>query len=812
MLIPPFAEGFLMLHIRLLTLLAAGCSVLTVSAFLAAAEKPADGAKKPAEETIDILAGHSAHGEAFNEGARQKAYLMGGTGNITFPVTTSSSLVQRFINQGVGQLHGFWYFEAERSFRQAAALDPNCAIAYWGMAMANKNNAKRSQGFMKKAMERKSHTSDHEQMYLVALNDYINAKGSQRGKRGRALAAAFGRIAKKYPNDLEAKAFQGLFYYLTRSSKPTLKYEDVDKLLREVLAVNPLHPCHHYRIHLWDYKDAKRALNSAALCGQSAPAIAHMWHMPGHIYSRLKRYQDAVWQQEASARVDHAHMIRDQVLPDQIHNFAHNNEWLIRNLIYVGRAHDAIDLAKNMTELPRHPKYNTLSRRGSTTYGRMRLFQVLSEYELWDDLIALSQTPYLEPTSKSSEQANRLRHLGRAYFGKGNIKKGSEILAQVALRLKSEQQAKAAALSKAAADFRRKKGAAIALKPGQKPVRSRIADRQLKTTLRNAGRSFDTKIRVLQGAVNEFQGRKAIAAGKFKVGLALLKKASGISQMDIARIQLKSDDKAGAEKTLTNYVKSHNNEVLPLANLVTVLWNAGKQDEAKKQFALLRTVGGQADLDVPALSRLTPIAAELQWPKDWRTPPQHPADFGNRPNLDDLGPFRWHPFRAVDWSLKDFNGKVHSLKDYRGRPVVVIFYLGYGCLHCAEQLEAFAPKTDAFRKAGYELIAISSDNMQELKKSHDNYKKGKFPFPLVSDAKLDIFKKYRCFDDFEGFELHGTFVIDGNGNVRWQDVSYEPFMDPDFVLKEANRLLGQTAVSTAARKRTPSATASASAR
>ncbi|GIS61999.1 MAG: hypothetical protein CM1200mP2_42240 [Planctomycetaceae bacterium] len=61
---------------------------------------------------------------------------MGGTGNVTFPATCSKPIVQKFINQGLGQLHGFWFFEAERSFWQAAAIDPECAIAYWGMAMA----------------------------------------------------------------------------------------------------------------------------------------------------------------------------------------------------------------------------------------------------------------------------------------------------------------------------------------------------------------------------------------------------------------------------------------------------------------------------------------------------------------------------------------------------------------------------------------------------------------------------------------------------------------------------------------------------
>jgi len=101
----------------------------------------------------------------------------------------------------------------------------------------------------------------------------------------------------------------------------------------------------------------------------------------------------------------------------------------------------------------------------------------------------------------------------------------------------------------------------------------------------------------------------------------------------------------------------------------------------------------------------------------------------------------------------------------------------------------------AYEKAGINLIAISTDSPGDLQKSHDNYKnKTPFPFPLVSDNKLEIFKKYRAFDDFENIPLHGTFLIDGQGRVRWQDISYEPFMNPNFLLKEAMRLLGQTKI------------------
>src|SRR4029453_4690878 len=117
----------------------------------AAEAKPAESAKpadpaKPAEGVTQAgpLPGQSHHGEVFNEGPRQRAYLMAGMPTINFPATSKVPEVQAFINQGVGQIHGFWSYEAGRSFRHAAMLDKECGIAYWGMAMANIDNPDRA--------------------------------------------------------------------------------------------------------------------------------------------------------------------------------------------------------------------------------------------------------------------------------------------------------------------------------------------------------------------------------------------------------------------------------------------------------------------------------------------------------------------------------------------------------------------------------------------------------------------------------------------------------------------------------------------
>ncbi|HEY5313890.1 MAG TPA: alkyl hydroperoxide reductase, partial [Pirellulales bacterium] len=297
----------------------------------AAAPKPPAGNAAPAAEKAPPPAGHSLHGEAFDQGPRQAAYLMGGTGNVSFAISSRVPKVQEFFNQGVGQLHGFWYFEAERSFRQASALDPASPMPYWGMAMANVNNAKRARGFIAEAVKRKAAANPRERLWIQALDEYYHAPKGQEAdeKARRQYVRRLENIVQEY-NDLEAKAFLiGKIWENSSHGIPIGSHEAVDALIREVLAANPQHPVHHYRIHLWDNEKPARALESAAKCGPAAPAIAHMWHMPGHTYSKLTRYADAAWQQEASSRVDHAYMMHDFVLPDQIHNYAHNEEWLI---------------------------------------------------------------------------------------------------------------------------------------------------------------------------------------------------------------------------------------------------------------------------------------------------------------------------------------------------------------------------------------------------------------------------------------------------------------------------------------------------
>ena len=376
--------------------------------------------------------------------AKEKAITIDGTGNVSFPVTTSWSTGQQMFNQGIGQLHGFWYYEAERTFRQIAAEDPNCAMAYWGMSMANWENTKRSKGFITKAVELKDKVSERERLYISAQESFLADEPKDVKKRRQKLIEDIENIIHEYPDDLEAKAILVVrLWQFSHRGIPIGSRESVDAMMQQIFKENPLHPAHHFRIHLWDGKKPVRALSSAAVLHQTAPSIAHMWHMSGHIYSKLKRYAESAYHQEASARIDHNKQSEFRVLPDTIHNYAHNNEWLIRNWHYVGKVNDSILMSKGLIDNPQHPKLNHYGKGySSSAFGRKRLVETLEQFEQWDKILELSKTHYLEATENEKLQAERLLVIGRTHFEKQDPNSLNNILDQINERVSKYEEIK----------------------------------------------------------------------------------------------------------------------------------------------------------------------------------------------------------------------------------------------------------------------------------------------------------------------------------------------------------------------------------
>ncbi|MGA2257748.1 MAG: redoxin domain-containing protein [Thermoguttaceae bacterium] len=141
--------------------------------------------------------------------------------------------------------------------------------------------------------------------------------------------------------------------------------------------------------------------------------------------------------------------------------------------------------------------------------------------------------------------------------------------------------------------------------------------------------------------------------------------------------------------------------------------------------------------------------------------------------------------RFPDFDLTDPLGKNWRLRDYAGSPVVVVLFRGFGCLHCAQQLQELARQNGRFAELGVRIIAVSSDELTVLSASFKSYAANKsapvIPFPIVADGRLELFQKAGCLSDHP---LHGTFLLDDKGIVQWSTAGETPYMDIDSLFAE----------------------------
>lgn len=157
--------------------------VLTLATAVNAEEK---SKLSPSEKQVPTL-GHSAHGPAFDTGPREKPWVMDGIGTSHFPITTRTPEVQMWFDQGNTLLHSFWSYEAERAFRWCLKLDPECAMAYWGLA-----RAKPAWGtvFLKEASKRKERVTERERLYIEAWEALFGSDLPFPGAFGRQTGEA----------------------------------------------------------------------------------------------------------------------------------------------------------------------------------------------------------------------------------------------------------------------------------------------------------------------------------------------------------------------------------------------------------------------------------------------------------------------------------------------------------------------------------------------------------------------------------------------------------------------------------------------
>jgi tetratricopeptide (TPR) repeat protein len=256
-----------------------------------------------------------------------KEPLYDGLGSYSRKITTNSTEAQRYFDQGLGFLHGFNHRAAVRAFQQAAELDPECAMAHWGVALAcgpHINSiaipppaAELAWKELELAQRNAGNASPVERALIGALaKRYANPQPEDRSGLDRAYADAMREVWKEYPKDpdvgaLFAEAMMNLrpWDQWTPDGKPQPGTDEIIATLDAVLKLNPNHPlANHLYIHAVEASpNPERAMAAADRLRNLQPGLAHNVHMPSHIDIRTGQWLKAVDTNEKAVEADHQH-------------------------------------------------------------------------------------------------------------------------------------------------------------------------------------------------------------------------------------------------------------------------------------------------------------------------------------------------------------------------------------------------------------------------------------------------------------------------------------------------------------------------
>jgi tetratricopeptide (TPR) repeat protein len=329
-------------------------------------------------------------------------------GSHVFPVTTTSERAQRFVSQGLNLSYAFNHAEAGRAFREAARLDPDCAMAYWGQALVlgpNINAAMDAKDeptahvLAQKAVALKSKASPREQALIDALARRYTGRAEDRGANDRAYAAAMRDAAARFPADddvaaLHVEAVMDLrpWGYWQRDGTPHDGIAEIVGATEAILVRSPKHPgALHLYIHLMEAAQPQKAVTAADTLLTLMPAAGHMVHMPSHIYHRVGRYDLAIRSNELAIAADEDYITqcRAQGLYPMAY-YPHNVHFLWWSASFDGQSTRAIEAARKvaggisdqmLAELPLLAGFRVVPYYALARFGR------------WDEVLAEPRPP-----------------------------------------------------------------------------------------------------------------------------------------------------------------------------------------------------------------------------------------------------------------------------------------------------------------------------------------------------------------------------------------------------------------------------------
>lgn len=330
---------------------------------------------KPIQNSVPSFSGLALCGGAVlfdlseNDSSRSTAPLFENMGKYHFAVKTGSETAARYFDQGIKLVYGFNMGEAHRAFSEAAHLDSNFVMAYWGKALAigpNINDPKpdktREQSAfeaIQKAMELRHSTNQKEQDMVEAMAvRFADSTTVNRDSLDKVYAAAMTALAQRYPNDNEvltlyADAVMNTmpWDYYDKQGTPRPGIPEAVRALEQVIANDWNHPgAHHLYIHIVEAsKTPDRGVASADVLGSLIPASGHLVHMPSHIYIRVGRYADAEDCNRLAIERDEEYISNCLAQGEYpLGYYPHNIHFLWSAATFQGKSEMAIDAAEKL--------------------------------------------------------------------------------------------------------------------------------------------------------------------------------------------------------------------------------------------------------------------------------------------------------------------------------------------------------------------------------------------------------------------------------------------------------------------------------
>lgn len=343
--------------------------------------------------------------------ARAGAPLFEGMGDYHRPITTNDAGAQRYFDQGMVLAFGFNHAEAIRSFRAAQRLDPDCAMCFWGEALATGPNINVTSGgraIMSPESRVAAHAAAQKALSLAdrvapverALIEaqavrYDGSETSDRDPLDRAYAEAMRSVVQRFPDDDDAAAMYAEAWmntmpwnYWSDDGQPRPETVEVIDALERIIARSPRHPLAlHLYIHAVEASsDPGRAEAAADTLLTLVPGSGHLVHMPAHTYWRVGRYHDAAEANVRAAAVDEQYIAQcnAQGFYPALY-YPHNIHFLWAASSMEGRSAVAIDAARRVAANVRIEQIREFP---TVEFFRTIPLLALTQFGRWDEILA----------------------------------------------------------------------------------------------------------------------------------------------------------------------------------------------------------------------------------------------------------------------------------------------------------------------------------------------------------------------------------------------------------------------------------------